>query len=85
MSSQPPMRGHLAIPRNGILYTNEPHMCSHLCLKATFPVLQGWLLLAGSSVFHCQLTIMWSIVPFEIQKRWQLWSLHKYILHLKLT
>ena len=31
MSSQPPMGGHLAIPQNGILYTNVPPMSSHLC------------------------------------------------------
>ena len=51
MSSQPPMGGHLAIPQNGILYTNEPPMGSHLHLKATFPVSQGWLLIAGSTVY----------------------------------
>ena len=51
MSSQPPMGGHLAIPQNAILYTNEPPMSSHLHLKATFPVSQGWLLIAGSSVY----------------------------------
>ena len=35
MSSQPPMEGHLVIPQNDILYTNEPPIC-----KATFPVSQ---------------------------------------------
>ena len=44
------MGGHLAFPQNGILYTNEPPMSSHLRLKATFPVSQGWLLIAGSTV-----------------------------------
>ena len=50
MSSQPPMEGHLTIPQNRISYTNEPPMSSHLPLKATFPVSQGWLLIAGSTV-----------------------------------
>ena len=50
MSSQPPMGSHLVIPRNGISYTNEPPMSSHLPLKATFPVSQGLLLIAGSTV-----------------------------------
>ena len=50
MSSQPPMGGHLAIHKNYILYTNVPPMSSHLHLKATFPVSQGWLLIAGSTV-----------------------------------
>ena len=50
MSSQPPMGGHLAIHKNDILYTNVPPMSSHLHLKATFPVSQGWLLIAGSTV-----------------------------------
>ena len=50
MSSEPPMRGNLAITQNGILYTNEPLMCSHVHEKATFPVSQGWLLTAGSTV-----------------------------------
>ena len=50
MSSQPPRRGHLVIPQNDILYTNDPPMCSHLREKSTFPVLQGWLLIAGSTV-----------------------------------
>ena len=49
MSSQPPMGGHLAIPQNGILYTNVPPLSSYLRLKATFPVAQGWLLI-GSTV-----------------------------------
>ena len=49
-SYEPPMGGHLAIPQNGILYTNVPPMSSHLRLKATFPVSQGWLLIAGSTV-----------------------------------
>ena len=44
------MGGHLAFPQNGILYTKEPPMSIHLRLKATFPVLQGWLLTAGSTV-----------------------------------
>ena len=46
MSSQPPM----ASPQNGILYTNEPSMSNHLHLKATFPLSQGWLLIAGFTV-----------------------------------
>ena len=41
---------HLAIPQNGILHTNEHLMNSHHVLKATFPVSQGWLLIAGSTV-----------------------------------
>ena len=51
MSSQPPMGGHLAIPQNDISYTNEPHISSHLHYKATFPVSQGWLPIAGSTVY----------------------------------
>ena len=51
MSSQHPMGGHLAIPQKGILYTNEPPMSSRLHQKATFPVSQGWLVIAGSTVF----------------------------------
>ena len=43
--------GHLAIPQNGILYTNEPLMCSNLPQKSTYPVLQGWLLIAVSTVY----------------------------------
>ena len=50
MSSQPPMGGYLAIPQSGILYTNVPPISSHLHLKAAFPVSQGWLLIAGSTV-----------------------------------
>ena len=40
---------------NGILYTNDPRhiiMCSDLRQKATPPVLQGWLLIAGSTVMY---------------------------------
>ena len=58
MSSQPftcPMGGHLAIPQNGISYTNEPPMSSHLPSKATFPVSQGWLLIAGSTAVYLEL------------------------------
>ena len=44
------MEGHLAIPQNGILYTNVPPMSSPLRLMATFSVSQGWLLIAGSTV-----------------------------------
>ena len=51
MSSQPPMGGHLAIPQNDILYRNVSPMSSHLRLKATFPVSQVWLLIAGSTVY----------------------------------
>ena len=62
MSSQPPimpMVGHLAILQNDIFYTNEPPMKSHLVQKATFPISQrrltfpmsqGWLLIAGYTV-----------------------------------
>ena len=52
MSSQPPMGGHLAIPQSGISHTNEPPMSRHLPSKATFPfpVSQGWLLIAGSTL-----------------------------------
>ena len=46
MSTQPLMGGHLAIPENGISYTNEPSISSHL----PFPVSQEWLLIAGSTV-----------------------------------
>ena len=49
MSSQPLIKGHLTIPQNGILYRNVPPMSGHLQLKATFPVSQGWLLIAGCS------------------------------------
>ena len=42
--------GHLAIPQNGISYTNKPPMSSHLPQVATFHVSQGWLLIAGSTV-----------------------------------
>ena len=50
MSSQPPMGGNLVIPQNDILFTNEPPMSSHLSEKATFPVSQGLLLIAGSTL-----------------------------------
>ena len=50
MSSQSPMGGHVVIPQNDISYTNEPPMSSHLPYKVTFPVSQGWLLIAGSTV-----------------------------------
>ena len=50
MSSQPSMGGHLVIPQNDILYTNVPPMSNHLRLKVTFPVSQGWLLIADSTV-----------------------------------
>ena len=43
--------GNLSIPQNDIFYTNEPPMSSHLHLKATFPVSQGWLLIASSTLF----------------------------------
>ena len=46
------MGGHLAIPQNGILYTNEPSMSIHLSWKAIFPVSQRWLLIAGSTVYN---------------------------------
>ena len=46
------MGGHLTIPQNGISYTNEPTMGSHLSLKATFSVSQGWLFIAGSTVME---------------------------------
>ena len=52
MSSQPSMEGHLAVPLNGILFTNVPPMSSHLRLMATFSVSQGLLLIAGSTVFQ---------------------------------
>ena len=42
MSSQP--------PTGGIFHRNVPPKSSHLRLKATFPVSQGWLLIAGSTV-----------------------------------
>ena len=56
MSSQLPMGGHLAIPLNSILYTNVLPISSHLRLKATFSVSQGWLLIAGSAVLYNNVT-----------------------------
>ena len=55
------MGGHLVIPQNDILYTNEPPISSHLVMKVTknvcvFCVLQGWLLIAGSTVHGISLT-----------------------------
>ena len=44
------MGGHSIILQNGILYTNKPSMCNHLQKKATFPVSQRWLLIAGFTV-----------------------------------
>ena len=41
--------GHFA--KWHFIYTNVPPMSSHVSLKATFPVSQGWLLKAGSTVF----------------------------------
>ena len=55
MSSQPPMGGHVAIPQNDISYTNKPPMSSHLPQKASIPVSQGWLLIAGSEMSYFQL------------------------------
>ena len=58
LSSQPPIGGHLDSLQNGILYTNSPPMSSHLRLKATSPVSQGWLLIAGSTVLDtCRINL----------------------------
>ena len=45
------MGSHLAIPQNGILYTNAPYMGSHMRHKANFPVS---LLIASSTVHQIQ-------------------------------
>ena len=76
MSSQPLMRGHLAIPRYDILFTIEPLMCSNLPQKATFPVLQGWLLIAVSTVFL-------SLISFLQLKTYGYFFLHRMKLFLK--
>ena len=65
------MGGHLAFPQNAILYTNKPTMGSHLSWKATFQVPQGWLLIAGSTVY--QITLQ--SVPVEMSY----FDLKKYI------
>ena len=53
----------LAIPQNDISYKNEPPMSSHLPQKATFPVSQGWLLIAGSTVFIFSSLILDNYAP----------------------
>ena len=52
------MGGHLVIPKNDILYTNEPSMSSHLRYKATFFVSQVWLLIACSTVYGYHVTFI---------------------------
>ena len=47
MSSQPPMESYLAFLQNDILYSNVLPISSQLRFKATFPVSQGWLIIAG--------------------------------------
>ena len=39
-----------ATPKNDIPDANEASMISHLPWKVTFPLSQGWLLIAGSTV-----------------------------------
>ena len=45
----------LAYLQNDISYRNEPPMSSHLPYKSTFPVSQGWLLKAGSTVMNSEM------------------------------
>ena len=47
---QPTSYGTWPFTKIVILYANELPISSHLRLKATFPVSQGWLLIAGSTV-----------------------------------
>ena len=59
MSSQPPMGGHLAFPQMAF-YIQMNLMSSHLPQNATFPVSQGWLLIAGSTVLDMSpLRVRW--------------------------
>ena len=51
MRSQPPMGGHLIIPKNDILYTYEPLMSSHLFLKGHFSCVTR---VAAHSRFFCK-------------------------------
>ena len=63
------MRGHLATPQNGTLYTNEPLMGSHLPKTATFHVSQGWLLIEGTNVVVFTLTVVKVLTNFSVNSQ----------------
>ena len=75
MSSQ--VEGHFTIPQNGISDTNEPLMSVPLPYKDTFPVSQGWPLIAISTVIikACDQIFQQLILPIQYTEQHYLYLL----------